>query len=57
MLGNQYTPVQSVFNQLVVIAAAALGSLYIYRSIEQRIVALESRVKTVENILGSQVKS
>jgi hypothetical protein len=51
MFGPNIMPMQGMINQVIVIGVAILGSLYLYRSIESRIVAVESRVSAVESIL------
>jgi hypothetical protein len=50
-------PFEAIFNQFVVIIAAIFGGLYIYRSIETRIVALEGRVSVLENIYAKEEKN
>lgn len=39
----------NLINQLIVIGLSIFGGLYVYRSIESRIVVLENRVNLLEN--------
>ena len=41
-------PSGNLVNQLIVIGLAVFGGLYVYRSIESRIVTLETRVGALE---------
>lgn len=49
-------PYSNLVNQMVVIGLAVFGGLYVYRSIETRIVALESRVSVLEATIPTLVR-
>lgn len=42
------TPPSNLINQLIVIGLTVFGGLYVYRSIETRLISLEDRVRYLE---------
>lgn len=47
-----FMPQGNLINQLIVIGLSIFGGLYVYRGLESRIVALESRVGLLERSAG-----